>query len=34
MRAMEEEMEELKKRNAELEIIVRNAQSERKRVSD
>ena len=34
MRAMEEEMEELKRRNGELELIVKSAQSGRKRVSD
>lgn len=34
MRAMEEEMGELRRRNEELELIVRNAQTGRKRVTD
>ena len=34
MRAMEEEMGELRRRNEELELIVRNAQTGKKRVKD
>jgi predicted nucleic acid-binding Zn-ribbon protein len=34
VRAMEEEMGELRRRNEELELIVRNAQTGRKRVTD
>ena len=34
MRAMEEEMGELRRRNEELELIVRNAQTGKKRVND